>query len=121
MVTLLIFLVLGIFLVISIILIVKNKTQIEKETFIANSNIPNPSIKFDYLHNPNYTSDVLNRYYINPDYKWIWGRRKYGPINHQWTYKNTDNGYNYYYGQFYNKWWGVPVSNWLYNSTGTRY
>jgi hypothetical protein len=110
-----------ILLVLFIIYLWKNAQILKNETFIANSNKLNPIINFDYLSNPNYGNDAINKYYINTDTKWIWGRRKYGTVPHQWTYKNTDNGLDYYYGQLYNKQWSIPFSNYLYNTTGVRY
>jgi hypothetical protein len=89
------------------------------DPFIANSNIPLPSINFNYLSDPNYTSNTLNRYYINPDPSWKWGRRRYGTISHPYRYTNTPDGENYYYGRNYNR-WGISNSDNVYNATGIR-
>jgi hypothetical protein len=79
-------------------LIIQLKKQ---ENFKANSNIPLPSINFNYLSDPNYSQRALNKYYYNDDYTWILGRRKIGFIPHEYKYKHTIDGNTYYYGDKY--------------------
>lgn len=79
-------------------LIIQTKKQ---EKFIANSNIPHPSINFNYLSDSSYSQKALNKYYINDDYNWVSGRRKIGNIPHEYRYKHTIDGNTYYYGNKY--------------------
>jgi hypothetical protein len=94
-------------------------TSNKYDPFIANSNIPLPSINFNYLSDPNYTKNALDRYYLDPDYSWAWGRRRYGNISHPYRYTNTPDGHNYYYGKYYYP-WGIWNSDYVYNITGIR-
>ena len=92
----------------------------KKESFLANQNVPQPSINFDYLSDPNYTNTVLNNYYIDNDMQYVNGRYKYGNVPHHYRYKHSADGYRYYYGMIYNPYL-IQLSDDLYNRTGIRY
>lgn len=99
----------------NIILYSKNTN---KEKFITVNNDPDNDGKmtFDYLNNPNYTNNILSRYYIDDDKK-INGIRI---IQHPYQKSNTiqiQGSPRKYYGNLYQE----PLySDYLYKTYGIR-
>lgn len=88
-----------------------------KERFFAQQNDPNNdgNMKFNYLVSPNYTTNILSRYYINDDTR----VNNVRVINH--PNQNIKNGYtSKYYGNFGGHYYLNYWSNSFYNTYGIR-
>jgi len=61
---------------------------INKDSFISKNNVPSNDGKmnFDYLTNPNYSRDIINKYYLNDDSKLNGIRNVY----HKFQQKNNN-------------------------------
>lgn len=75
-------------LLIIILLLIVIIVLINKDSFISQNNIPSNDgkMKFDYLTNPNYSRDIINKYYLNDDSKTNGIRNVY----HKFQQKNNN-------------------------------
>ena len=88
-----------------------------KERFFAQQYDPNNdgNMKFNYLVSPNYTTNILSRYYINDDTR----VNNVRVINH--PNQNIKKGYaSNYYGNFGGHYYLNYWSNSFYNTYGIR-
>ena len=95
----------------------------ENDTFVneKNANFENDgNMTFDYLTNPNYKNDVLNKYYLDDDIKSSNIRTNIHPYQN----KNSRNLYGIPQHQIINSGkWGAThstFSNYIYNYYGVR-
>lgn len=107
-------LVILILLVIMVFSDINDKTK-KQENFLTMNNDPDNDGKmtFEYLNSPNYTNNVLSRYYINDDKK-INGTRI---IQHPYQNKYSPDIKHYFFGNLY---WNPLYSDYLYNTYSIR-
>jgi hypothetical protein len=90
-----------------------NKNILTKDSFISKNNDPinDGKMSFSFLHDPNYTNNILNKYYLNDDTKTNNSRN----IFHPYQVKKIQ-----YYGnpKFVSK--DIRQSNNYYNTYGIR-
>ena len=92
----------------------KNTKKITENFIIKNNDPDNDGkMEFSYLVSPQYTDDILSRYYINDDTR----VRNIRSVNHPTQTPTIVNTYLKYYGNLYNN---NIESNRIYNETGIR-
>ena len=84
-----------------------NKNTLNKDNFISINNDPinDGKMSFSFLQDPNYTNNILNKYYLNDDTKTNNNRNIFHPYqvkktqyygNPKFTYKDIGQSNNYY-------------------------